>query len=59
MSATELVAWLEKHHRPRCIDKGESLEAAHRRAGKRELIDLLINRMEKEENASRPTEIQI
>lgn len=59
MTATELVAWLDSQNPPRCINTDESITDAHRRAGARDLIDNLINRMEREQNASRPTEIQI
>jgi len=59
MTSSELVAWMDKMNRPRCIEPNESEVAAHRRAGARELIDSLMNRMEKEENGSRPTKISV
>lgn len=38
----DLIDWLDKHFPPRCIKPGETPEDAHRYAGKRELVDWLI-----------------
>lgn len=38
----DLIEWLDKQYPPRCIQKGESLEDAHRYAGRRDLIDELL-----------------
>lgn len=38
----ELIQKLDADHPPYCIRRGESLEDAHRRAGRRELIDMLV-----------------
>lgn len=40
--AEDLVAELNKLFPPRCISPGESLEDAHRYAGKRELVEFLL-----------------
>lgn len=60
MSAEQLVEYLDNSHRPCCIGQSETLEMAHRRAGRRELIDQLIARMklEKEKYGS-TTQIQV
>lgn len=59
MSVHELVDWLNENHPVRCIALDESLAQAHRRAGRREIIDSLINRLEREENGNRPTTITV
>jgi hypothetical protein len=49
--SVDLIAELDKAIRHECIRPGESIEDAHRRAGKRELIDsLLLARERKDEN---------
>lgn len=45
-TAEQLVADLDKAYPARCVSYGESLEAAHRYAGKRELIDELLSWLE-------------
>jgi hypothetical protein len=40
--AEELVEELSKTFPPRCITPGQSLEDAHRYAGKRELVEFLL-----------------
>ena len=45
----ELLRELNATFPARCIRKGETLEDAHRYAGKRELIDYLITHMEEDE----------
>ncbi len=50
MSAKELIQTLDHEYPPMCIHKGESLEDAHRRAGKRELIDALLVRLSVEQD---------
>jgi len=48
-----LVDYLNELFPPRCIRKGESLEDAHRYAGKRELIEYVMMRYTEEtSNAS-------
>jgi len=54
MSAKELIQILDQEHPPMCIQKGESLEDAHRRAGKRELIDALLVRLSVEQDGDYP-----
>ena len=51
--ATELITILDKAIPPRCIRKGESLEDAHRYAGKRELVDMLLSRLDFTERKTR------
>ena len=41
-SSVELVEQLDARNKPKCIRLDETTEAAHRRAGRRELIDELI-----------------
>jgi hypothetical protein len=52
--ATDLVRELDKTTPARCIGANESLTDAHRYAGKRELIDGLLRRLEAT-NSSDPT----
>lgn len=40
--STDLIAELEKLHPDKCVERGETLEDANRRAGKRDLINFLI-----------------
>jgi len=54
MTVHELVDWLDKQYPHRCIRETESTADAHRRAGKRDVVDTLINRLQREENASHP-----
>lgn len=44
--AADLVRQLDELLPPACIRQGESLEDAHRRAGKRDLIDFLVSLLE-------------
>ena len=44
----QLLKELDAAIPPRCITPGETLEAAHRYAGKRELIDALLRALEEE-----------
>ena len=46
----QLIEDLDSTFPPRCIRKGETLEEAHRYAGKRELIEVLISSSEEEMN---------
>ena len=41
--STDLIKELDEKFPPRCIGSKESLEDAHRYAGKRELIETLLN----------------
>jgi hypothetical protein len=43
MNSGELVRWLHAAYPQECIKPGQTLEDAHRYAGKRELIDELID----------------
>lgn len=52
LSAPELVEVLNLHYPPKCIQPGETLEDAHRYAGKRELVDFLITILKREERNS-------
>lgn len=42
MSAYELIDKLDKDNPHRCITEGQSVTEAHRYAGARQLIDLLV-----------------
>lgn len=44
----ELIRTLDRALPPRCISPGETVEAAHRYAGARELIDTLVEMMNDE-----------
>lgn len=60
LSAEQLVEHLDKENPHRCIDKTESITDAHRRAGRRELIDHLLIRMKQEkEKNDRAIEISV
>lgn len=45
-SAADLIEELDKQNPARCIKPDETLELAHRYAGKRELIDNLLARLQ-------------
>lgn len=55
----DLVAYLEKEYQPRCIQRGESPEDAHRYAGKVELIQRLRMQLKREERIGRASETTI
>lgn len=42
MKATALIEILHEKFPNRCIQKGETLEDAHRYAGQRQLVDILL-----------------
>ncbi len=54
--ATQLVEELNKDFPARCIAPGQTLEDAHRYAGKRELVEGLLRRLEAtvEQDPTRP-----
>lgn len=52
--STELVKQLDTAFPPECIKPTESLEMAHRRAGKRELIDFLLTLVKRGEQSDIP-----
>lgn len=45
----DLIAELDRLYPPRCIAPGESLEAAHRYAGQRDLVDTLLALVKRDE----------
>jgi hypothetical protein len=45
----DLIAELDKLYPPKCIAPGETLEAAHRYAGLRELVDTLREMAQRDE----------
>ena len=52
MSAHQLIDWLDTDFPHRCVGVNETELAAHRYAGKRELIDMLVS-IKKHELAER------
>lgn len=51
MSAYDLIEWLDRDMPHVCIRLGETIEAAHRYAGRRELIDELVTIKNAEQGA--------
>ena len=51
MLAVDLVRELAKTTPERCIRKGESIEDAHRYAGQRDLVNILLLRLEATESS--------
>lgn len=52
MTAYELIELLDKAHPHRCISALDTLETAHREAGRRVLIDELVAAMRSEREAT-------
>jgi hypothetical protein len=50
--SSDLVAQLDAAFPPECIRKGQSLEDAHRYAGKRELVEFLIELKRRADSAN-------
>lgn len=48
MGSYDLIRWLNEQYPPKCIGKGQSLEDAHREAGKRDLVETLVQQMNEE-----------
>lgn len=53
--SVELIKQLDKDYPHRCIKHDQSLEAAHRYAGQRDLIDNLLNHLKRA--SERPGEL--
>lgn len=51
MTAYQLIEHLDAAFPHQCIKQGQTAESAHRYAGQRELIDLLLSAMAAEQNA--------
>jgi len=54
MTVHEFVDWIDKQFPPRCVKAKDTLVEIHRQGARRELIEHLINRLQREENASHP-----
>lgn len=44
----DLIRWLDEQYPNKCIRTGQTLEDAHRYAGKRDLVDTLMQQMNEE-----------